>query len=173
MSRYNTVRHSALGYGRNFRSVTLLPSSIRNATPERMDCDLVSTDPNRAIRATRSTTFRDTRATLWYTRTIARKKCFFVAVQWRNRASCSVRSRLLLWDFSPRFPEKTKPYTRRIFTCCANIFLNPVHEIFTSLKLISQFTYYVYNVSTVLFRVFSSCLISPLLLPPKKDYASH
>lgn len=62
--RYKMVRHSAIGYDRNFRLVTLLPSSICNATPERMDCDLVSTDPNRAIRATRSSTFRDIQATL-------------------------------------------------------------------------------------------------------------
>lgn len=63
-SRYNMIRHSAIGYDRNFRLVTLLPSSICNATPERMDRDLVSTDPNRAIRATRSSTFHDTQATL-------------------------------------------------------------------------------------------------------------
>jgi len=64
MFRYNLVRHSAIGYDRNFRLVTLLPSPICNAVPERIDCDLVSTDPNRAIHATRSSTFRDTQATL-------------------------------------------------------------------------------------------------------------
>lgn len=62
--RYNMIRHSMIGYDRNFRLVTLLPSSICNAIPERMDRDLVSTDPNRTISARRTSTFRDTRATL-------------------------------------------------------------------------------------------------------------